>query len=326
MLRYALPATLIVGGFVVALVASFEQPNGIVPRTERPAWTGVGPNGSRVGSVVSVTSEQSRLQSEVNAMTGALRSAAARQLQEFEDALTGPKARSSASPAAAPPASQVAGPPVATVPASQVGERPVAATPAAEVANRPASAGSAPQAASPPVATAAGLPVGNRSVAAASQTATRPVAPAAEPRALAARANVPTRPPSPPAPRQFAAVVPAQHPEIPPMQTLVQPGVAQPPPPEVARAAPAPPAVAQLVSADQALQANDPVGARGLLEAAETSVVFAPARNSGGDSVAAAQITEALQGLQAGDRARAMQCVAHALAALRRGQYVSAQR
>ncbi len=108
MLRYALPATLIVGGFVVTLVASFEQPNGIVPRTERPAATGVGPNGSSVGSVASVASEQRRLQSEVNAMTGALRSAGARQLQEFEDALTGPKARSSAPPPAAPLASPVA--------------------------------------------------------------------------------------------------------------------------------------------------------------------------------------------------------------------------
>ncbi|MBV8455762.1 MAG: hypothetical protein JO122_04000 [Acetobacteraceae bacterium] len=59
------------------------------------------------------------------------------------------------------------------------------------------------------------------------------------------------------------------------------------------------------------------VGARGSLEAAETSVVFAPAANSGSDSVAAARITEALRRLEAGDRARAMQCVAQALAALR---------
>jgi hypothetical protein len=272
MLRYALPATLIVGGFVVALVASFEQPSGIVPRTERPAVTGAGPNASSGGSVASVTSEQSQLQSEVNAMMGALRSGAARQLQEFQDALTGPKAPRPAPPAAAPPASQVASPPVAPAPA--------------------------PQAANPPVATAPRLPARNRSVAAApaSQTATRPVAPAAEPGALAAPANVPPRPTSPPAPRQFAAVVPAQHPEMPPMQSWVRPVVVQPPPPKVARAAPAPPAVTQLVSADQALQSNDPVGARALLEAAETSVVFAPAAgDSRGNSVAAAQITAALR-------------------------------
>ncbi|MBV8455761.1 MAG: hypothetical protein JO122_03995 [Acetobacteraceae bacterium] len=253
MLRYALPATLIVGGLVVALVASFEQPSGTVPRTEPPALAWAGPNGSSVGSVVSVTKEQSRLQSEVNAMTGALRSAAARQLQEFQEALTGPEIRSPAPPAATPRASQVASPPVATAPASQVGNRPVATAPAVQLAKRPASGESVPQAASPPVPTAPGLPTGNRSVAAASPMATRPVAPAAEPRALAAQATVPTRPPSPPVPRQLAAVVPAQHPEIPPMQTLVRPVVVQPPPPEVARAAPPPPAVAQLVSADQAL-------------------------------------------------------------------------
>ena len=81
---------------------------------------------------------------------------------------------------------------------------------------------------------------------------------------------------------------------------------------------PGSPAVAQLLSADQALHGNDPVGARGLLEAAETAVVFAPSSaDSRGNSFAAAQITQALRMLETGDRAGAMQCVARALAALR---------
>jgi hypothetical protein len=55
-----------------------------------------------------------------------------------------------------------------------------------------------------------------------------------------------------------------------------------------------------------------------LLEAAETAVVFAPAgEDSRSNSAAAAQITEALRMVAAGDRERAMQCVAQALVALR---------
>jgi hypothetical protein len=88
--------------------------------------------------------------------------------------------------------------------------------------------------------------------------------------------------------------------------------------PEQPTAAPARPVVAQLALAGRSLQGNDAEGARDSLEAAETSVVFAPGvADARGNSVAAARITEALQMLEAGDRGRAMQCVAQALAALR---------
>jgi hypothetical protein len=101
-----------------------------------------------------------------------------------------------------------------------------------------------------------------------------------------------------------------------PVENPSQPDAVQMPAPKAPSAAPTSPAVAQLVSADRALQDNDVDGARDLLEAAETAVVFAPAAgHSRANSAAAARITEALRMLAAGDREQAMQCVAQALAA-----------
>jgi hypothetical protein len=87
------------------------------------------------------------------------------------------------------------------------------------------------------------------------------------------------------------------------------------PAPKAPSAAPMVQAVAQLESAGRALQDNDADGARDLLEAAETAVVFAPAGDSRANSAASARVTEALRMVAAGDRERAMQCVAQALAA-----------
>ena len=269
MLRYALPATLIVGGFVVVLATFFGQPSEVAPRTQHPAAAQAEEHGTNAGSVVSVKRDQSRLQLEMDALTGALRNATAHQLQELATALTGSKPRAAAPSAMASPQQQAA---------------PAAAPPAPKMADRP-------------------------------------VAPAPARRASAVVANValPRPPVFPPAPRRPAAqVASARHPQPATLETQSRPEVAQRSQPETPVAVPAPPAVAQLVSANQALQQHDPAGARGLLEAAETSVVFAPAAaGSRGNSIAAAQITEALRMVAAGDPARAMQYVARALIALR---------
>jgi hypothetical protein len=101
-----------------------------------------------------------------------------------------------------------------------------------------------------------------------------------------------------------------------PVENPSQPDAVQMPAPKAPSAAPMAPAVAQLESAGRALQDNDADGARDLLEAAETAVIFAPAAgDSRANSAAAARITEALRMVAAGDRERAMQCVAQALAA-----------
>jgi uncharacterized protein YaaR (DUF327 family) len=108
----------------------------------------------------------------------------------------------------------------------------------------------------------------------------------------------------------------ARQSDVEPVENPSHPAAVQMPAPKAPSAASTAPAVAQLVSASRALQDNDAEGARGLLEAAETSVVFAPAAGtSRGDSIAAARITEALRMLDTGDRTRAVQCVEQALAA-----------
>ena len=302
MLRYAVAATAIVGGFVMVLAASFERPSGVGPRTEHPTEAPAGQNGTSAGSVVSVVSEQTRLQSEVDVMMGALRSAAAHQLRQFEAALTGPKAgpppaaalpAPKAAPAAVPPAPKAAS---AAVPPARLkavlAAVPPASPKAAQAAVPPASPKTAVAAATAPAPTASVLLMG---VAPPKQTVPRPV------------------------PRKFAPQVHSgRHPEMASVETQPRPDVVQPALPEARSPARAPPAVTQLVSAGRALQSNDADGARGLLEAAETSVVFAPAAaGSRGNSIAAVQITAALRMVAAGDPARAMQYVARALTALR---------
>jgi hypothetical protein len=313
MFRYALSATLIVGGFLVVLAASFEEHSGVAPgehsgvapRREKMAALRGQQSSTGAGYAASVTNSQSQLQAKTNAMLGALRSATARQLQELEAAIRGPEAPTAVPPAAPPPVPRPAAPAVAA--SIPEGTRPpVAVSRAPQVVSRPVAVSAAPRTASPPDAAA------------------RP------PRSLAEQMSTPPprRPVASAAPRKSVAEVPPAHStEMPPAQIVSRPGTVTQAAPEVPRARREPPAIVQLVSADQALQSNDPVGARGLLEAAETSVVFAPAAgDSRGNSVAAAQITEALRMVEAGDRAQAMQCVAQAVAALRRRQHVSAQR
>lgn len=76
-------------------------------------------------------------------------------------------------------------------------------------------------------------------------------------------------------------------------------------------------AMEQLLLARQALVANHSRAARGLLEAAQTSIVFAPASApSARAGVAAAQITEALSMLDSGNAARALPSLNRAITAI----------
>ncbi len=80
----------------------------------------------------------------------------------------------------------------------------------------------------------------------------------------------------------------------------------------------APSAVKELLSARKALIENNSTEARGLLEAAQTSIVFAPGNvASERTSVAAAQITEALSRLNSGDAVRALPPLNQAIMAIR---------
>jgi hypothetical protein len=214
-------------------------------RLEHPVVVQTGQTGQKASSVGSVTSEQHRLQSEMDARVRALRGAATHQLEEVKAVITGPKA----SPA-------------------------------------PAAAASA-----------------RRTAAAA---ATPPAAPPVSP--LPANVVTPRQPPPRRVSRKSARqVAAARHLEVASIETQLRPVVVQPPSSEAPSAAPAPSAVAQLVSAAHALQENDAEGARSSLEGAETSVVFASAaENSRSNSVAAARITEALRMVEAGNGPGAM--------------------
>ncbi len=105
MFRYTLPATVILAGLVLIMAGILEAPFGVIPRSEHRVVAPAGQTGPNAGSVISVTSEQTRLQSEMDVRAGALRTAAAHQLEELEAVLTGPKARqTAAAPAAVPSA------------------------------------------------------------------------------------------------------------------------------------------------------------------------------------------------------------------------------
>jgi hypothetical protein len=75
--------------------------------------------------------------------------------------------------------------------------------------------------------------------------------------------------------------------------------------------------VKQLLAARMALVNNDSSAARDLLEAAQTSIVFAPGNTlPEGARTAAAQVTEALGMLNSGDPADALPCLDRAITAL----------
>jgi hypothetical protein len=101
-----------------------------------------------------------------------------------------------------------------------------------------------------------------------------------------------------------------------PLQADLGPVPARTPP--SIRGTPRPPSIQeQLLSARAALAGNNPLLARDLLEAAETTVVFQPGdRQQSRTSIAAAQITQALRKLNTGDRDQALQHVGQALAAV----------
>lgn len=113
MLRYALAATAILAGLVVFL-AAFEEPFLVTPRPERPVVVQAAQSNPNASSVVSVTSEQTRLQSEMDARARALRSAATHQLEELEAVVAGPKAPQTAAPAGSPSAPRAVAPSTAT--------------------------------------------------------------------------------------------------------------------------------------------------------------------------------------------------------------------
>ena len=129
MLHYALPATVIVGGLVIVLAATFEEPSRVTVRLEHPVVVQAGQTGQKASSVGSVTSEQHRLQSEMDARVRALRGAATHQLEEVEAVITGPKASpapaaaASAIRTAAAAATPPAAPPASPLPASVVTPR-----------------------------------------------------------------------------------------------------------------------------------------------------------------------------------------------------------
>jgi hypothetical protein len=76
----------------------------------------------------------------------------------------------------------------------------------------------------------------------------------------------------------------------------------------------------QLRSAQAALAEGNPELARGLLESAETAMVFEPSGSRQSHTASAtAQITQALRGLNSGDRAVALQYVGRALATVESG-------
>lgn len=77
----------------------------------------------------------------------------------------------------------------------------------------------------------------------------------------------------------------------------------------------------QLMSARTALGNNNLSLARGLLESAETAIVFQPSEHQQtGTSAAAARITEALRELNAGNQDQAMRYLGQALATVRPGR------